>query len=205
MVGKLKSTFPDVTKGGYERIGSSISSELTRNAIQSILYSSIFIVLYLAWRFASAGFVTGLKFGFAAIIAMLHDILVLIGMFCGLGFFLNWKIDSLFVTAALTVIGFSVHDTIIIFDRIRENQKIKGNRVELPEIVADSIHETFARSVFTSGTVLVTLLSLMVLGGAVIRPLNAALFIGVLSGTYSSIFNAAPLVVDLSRWFGGKK
>jgi SecD/SecF fusion protein len=205
LIAKLKNTFPAVTKGGFERIGSSISSELTSHAIQSIVYSSIFIVLYLAWRFASAGFVTGLKFGFAAIIAMLHDILVLVGVFCGLGYFLNWKIDSLFVTAALTVIGFSVHDTIIIFDRIRENVKLRGNRVEFSQLVAESIRETFARSVFTSGTVLVTLLSLLVLGGAVIRPLNAALFVGILSGTYSSIFNAAPLVVDLSRWFGGKK
>ncbi len=205
LVTELKKTFPAVTKGGFERIGSSISTELTRNAIQSILFSSIFIVLYLAWRFATAGFATGLKFGFAAIIAMLHDVLVLIGVFCGLGYFLNWKIDSLFVTAALTVIGFSVHDTIIIFDRIRENLKLRGDKIEFSELVTQSIQETFARSVFTSGTVLVTLLSLLVLGGAVIRPLNAALFVGILSGTYSSIFNAAPLVVDLSRWLSGKK
>lgn len=205
LVEKLSGTFPGVTREAFERIGSSISAELTRNAIQSIVFSSIFIVLYLAWRFATAGFATGLKFGFAAIIAMLHDVLVLIGVFCGLGYLLNWKIDSLFLTAALTVIGFSVHDTIIIFDRIRENQKLKGSKADFAELVAESIRETFARSVFTSGTVLVTLLSLLVLGGAVIRPLNAALFVGILSGTYSSIFNAAPLVVDLSRWFRGEK
>lgn len=269
LVTKLKSTFPDVTKGGFERIGSSISTELTRNALLSVVLSSIFIVFYLMYRFVSVqgpiaygdAFTTGSKnalawvatavmaavgigviwfalehpigskltesvlwtavqagiifplfggyvparYGVSAILAMLHDILVLIGVFCGLGFFLNWKIDSLFVTAALTVIGFSVHDTIIIFDRIRENQHLKGNRVEFSELVSESIRETFARSVFTSGTVLVTLLSLLVLGGAVIRPLNAALFVGILSGTYSSIFNAAPLVVDLARWFGGKK
>ena len=205
LVGELAKAFPGATKGGFERIGSSISAELTRNAIQSIVFSSIFIVVYLAYRFGTAGFSTGLKFGFAAIIAMLHDVLVLIGAFCGLGYFLNWKIDSLFVTAALTVIGFSVHDTIIIFDRIRENLHTRGGKMEFSELVAESIHETFARSIFTSGTVLMTLLSLLVLGGAVIRPLNAALFIGILSGTYSSIFNAAPLVVDLSRWFADKK
>ena len=205
LVGELAKAFPGATKGGFERIGSSISTELTRNALQSIIFSSIFIVVYLAYRFGTAGFSTGLKFGFAAIIAMIHDVLVLIGVFCGLGYFLNWKIDSLFVTAALTVIGFSVHDTIIIFDRIRENLKTRGGNTSFPELVAESIHETFARSIFTSSTVLMTLFALLVLGGAVIRPLNAALFVGILSGTYSSIFNAAPLVVDLSKWFADKK
>jgi len=130
---------------------------------------------------------------------MLHDVAVLIGVFCGLGYLLNWKIDSMFVTAALTVIGFSVHDTIIIFDRIRENLHHKGSKVGLADIVTTSINETFARSLFTSGTVVITLLSLLIFGGPVIRPLNAALLIGILSGTFSSIFNAAPLVVDWRR------
>ena len=142
--------------------------------------------------------------GVAAIVAMLHDILVLVGVFCGLGFFLNWKIDSMFVTAALTVVGFSVHDTIIIFDRIRENLNLRGSKVTFSGIVSESINETFARSVFTSGTVIMTLLALLIFGGPVIRPLNAALLIGILSGTYSSIFNAAPLVVDWQRRFGKK-
>ena len=85
-------------------------------------------MLYLAFRFAVGGFANGLKYGVAAVVAMLHDVLVLIGVFCVLGYFLNWKIDSLFVTAALTVIGFSVHDTIVIFDRIRENLRERRNR-----------------------------------------------------------------------------
>jgi SecD/SecF fusion protein len=205
LVQSLQGEFPGATRQGFDLIGSSISSELTRNAFNSVLLSSLFIVLYLAFRFASAGFATGLKFGVAAIIAMLHDIGVLVGVFCALGYFLNWKVDSLFVTAALTVIGFSVHDTIIIFDRIRENQKRHGATESFSEIVSESINETFARSVYTSGTVLMTLLALLILGGPVIRPLNAALFVGILSGTYSSIFNAAPLVIDWDRLFGKKK
>ena len=191
-------------KQGFDFIGSSISEELTRNSFTSIILSSIFIVLYLAFRFAIGGFVSGLKFGVSAIIAMLHDVLVLIGLFSILGFVLNWKVDSLFVTAALTVIGFSVHDTIIIFDRMRENLKGRSGNVDFETVVNNSINETFARSIFTSMTVVLTLLALLIFGGPVIRPLNAALLIGIISGTYSSIFNAAPLVVDWQKRFGGK-
>lgn len=203
LVAALAEKFPGVTKEGFETIGSSISTELTRNALTSVLYSSIFIVIYLAFRFAAAGgFASGIKFGVGAIIAMLHDVALLIGTFCALGYLLNWKIDSLFVTAALTVIGFSVHDTIVIFDRIRENVKVHNKGESFEQVVNDSINETFARSVFTSLTVVITLLALLIFGGAVIRPLNAALLIGIISGTYSSIFNAAPLVVDWQKRFG---
>ena len=202
----LQKAFPneDVKKQGFDFIGSSISEELTRNSFTSIILSSLFIVLYLAFRFAIGGFVSGLKFGVSAIIAMLHDVLVLIGLFSILGFVLNWKVDSLFVTAALTVIGFSVHDTIIIFDRMRENLKGRSGNVDFETVVNNSINETFARSIFTSMTVVLTLLALLLFGGPVIRPLNAALLIGIISGTYSSIFNAAPLVVDWQKRFGGK-
>ena len=123
---------------------------------------------------------------------------------CFLGWLLNWKIDSLFLTAALTVVGFSVHDTIIIFDRIRENLQHRGEKADLGNLIDDSINETFARSIFTSGTVIMTLLALLIFGGSVIRPLNAALLVGILSGTYSSIFNAAPMVFDWQRKFGKK-
>ena len=204
IVSGLQTTFPGVTQEGFELIGSSISRELTTNAILSVFLSSLFIVVYLAFRFAVGGFVSGLKFGVAAIIAMLHDVFVLIGVFCALGYFLNWKIDSLFVTAALTVIGFSVHDTIVIFDRIRENLRGRSKSPDFAELVNMSINETFARSINTSLTVVMTLLALLIFGGPVIRPLNAALLIGIISGTYSSIFNAAPLVVDWQKRFGGR-
>ena len=203
LVAELGKTFPGVTQEGFERIGSSISAELTRNAAFSILLSSLFIVFYLAFRFAVGGFANGLKYGVAAVVAMLHDVLVLVGVFCALGYFLNWKIDSLFVTAALTVIGFSVHDTIVIFDRIRENLRERSKDESFDDLVDASIRETFARSINTSATVVMTLLALLIFGGPVIRPLNAALLIGIISGTYSSIFNAAPLVVDWRRRFGG--
>lgn len=206
LVAKVAPAFPGqtVTREEFSLIGGSISKELTTNALYSVGLSSLFIILYLTFRFAVGGFQNGLKFGVAAVIAMLHDVLVLAGIFAILGHVLNWKIDSLFVTAALTVIGFSVHDTIIIFDRIRENLKLRGGRVEFGELVNESINETFARSINTSMTVIITLTALLILGGAVIRPLNAALLIGIVSGTYSSIFNAAQLVVDWERIFGKK-
>ena len=202
IVEKLQTTFPGVRKESFESIGGTISKELTQNALSAIALSSLFIVVYLTFRFAIGGFKNGLKFGVAAVIAMLHDVGVLVGVFCALGYLLNWKIDSLFVTAALTVVGFSVHDTIIIFDRIRENLKLQGEKANFGELIDASINETFARSIFTSGTVVITLLALLLFGGSVIRPLNAALLIGIISGTYSSIFNAAPLVFDWQKRFG---
>ncbi len=204
IVAALNTRFNGVTQQSFESIGSSISTELTRNALTAILFSSIFILLYLASRFAVGGFVNGLKFGTCAIIAMLHDVAFLIGTFVVLGYFLNWKIDTLFVTAALTVLSFSVHDTIVIFDRIREHLRNRARGEEFETLVNASINETISRSVNTSVTIFLTLLALLLLGGPVIRPLNAALFIGIIAGTYSSIFNAAPLVVDWERRFGRK-
>lgn len=206
IVEQVEQEFPGqaVTQQEFSLIGGSISKELTTNALYAIGLSSLFILGYLTFRFGIGGFRNGIKFGVAAVIAMLHDVAVLAGVFAILGLLLNWKVDSLFVTAALTVIGFSVHDTIIIFDRIRENLKLRGGRVEFGELVNESINETFARSINTSMTVIITLTALLILGGAVIRPLNAALLIGIISGTYSSIFNAAQLVVDWERLFGRK-
>lgn len=198
----LAAQFPGVTAQGFESIGSSISTELTHNALTAILFSSILIVLYLATRFAIGGFGNGLKFGICAIIAMLHDVGILIGAFAILGHFLNWKVDSLFVTALLTVIGFSVHDTIVIFDRIRENLRHRARGESFEDLVNRAINDTFARSINTSVTTMLVLTALLIWGGPVIRPLNAALLIGIISGTFSSIFNAAPLVVVWERLAG---
>src|SRR5262249_53306004 len=146
----------------------------------------------------------GLKFGTCAVVALLHDVLVLLGAFAIMGYIANWHIDSLFVTAMLTVIGFSVHDTIVIFDRLRENLHHKARGETFAEVTDRSIEQTFARSVNTSGTVIITLLALLILGGPVIKLFVAALLIGVISGTYSSIFNASPLLVLWKRATGEK-
>lgn len=188
----------------FDKVAGVISKELTSKAIQAVLLASSLIVLYLAFSFSIGGFLAGLRFGLSAVIALLHDVLVLIGLFAIFGYFLGWKIDSLFVTALLTVIGFSVHDTVVIFDRVREN--LTRNRGEdFETLVNQSIQQSLARSINTSLTVLMTLASLILFGGASTLLLNIALFIGILSGTYSSIFNASAILVDWENWLAARK
>lgn len=180
---------------GYSNVSGVISKELSWNAVQAVVVASLLIVLYLAIRFAIGGFLEGLKYGTCAVIALLHDVLVVWGAFAILGYLLNWQIDSLFVTAMLTVIGFSVHDTIIVFDRIRENLQNRARGETFSDLADRSINQTFARSVNTSFTVVLTLVALFIAGGSVIHLFVAALLIGIVSGTYSSIFNASVLLV----------
>lgn len=179
----------------YANVSGTISKELTQNAITAVIVASILIVLYLALRFAIGGFVEGLKYGTCAVIALLHDVLVVWGAFAILGKALGWQIDSLFVTAMLTVIGFSVHDTIIIFDRIRENLAHRAKGESFSDLVDRSVNQTIARSINTSFTVVLTLLALFFFGGATVHQFTGALLIGIVSGTYSSIFNASVLLV----------
>lgn len=189
----------------FGNVGGVISRELTSRAIQAVVIASILITLYLATVFSIGGFVAGLRLGASAIAALLHDVLVLLGAFAIFGYFLGWEIDSLFVTAMLTVIGFSVHDTVVIFDRVRENLRHKQRGEPFEPLVNRSINQTLARSIFTSLTVLMTLLALIVLGGQTTRLLNVALFLGILSGTYSSIFNAAAILVDWENWLARRQ
>ena len=136
-----------------------------------------------------------MKFGVTALVALLHDVIVVVGVFAILGTFFGVEIDALFVTAMLTVIGFSVHDTIVVFDRVREN-KARHAGEPFPEIVNHSILQTFGRSIATSLTVVLTLLALLLFGGSAISEFILTLLIGIISGTYSSIFVASPLLVD---------
>ncbi|BDI32842.1 hypothetical protein CCAX7_48930 [Capsulimonas corticalis] len=201
---KALSTIRQTTRLSFDRVKPLISNELTSRAIQAVALASALIVLYLAIAFATGGFAAGLRMGVSAIAALLHDVVLLIGVFAMLGYFLNWKIDSLFVTALLTVIGFSVHDTVVIFDRVRENLRKRQRGEQFEALVNDSILQTFRRSVRTSLTVLMTLGALILFGGESTLLLNVALFIGILSGTYSSIFNAASILVDWENWLAKK-
>lgn len=178
-----------------DQVGPAISRELTRNAFLSVLLACVLITLYLSFRFAPGGFVTGLKYGVCAVIALVHDALVTLGFMALMGLLRGWEVDSLFVTAVLTVIGFSVHDTIVIFDRIRENYRNRSREDTFEDIVNRSVNQTLARSINTSLTVVLTLLALLIFGGPVLRAFVSAMLIGVISGTYSSIFNASPLVL----------
>lgn len=183
------------TNISYSDVSGTISKELTADAVYAVLVASGLIVLYLTIRFAIGGWKEGLKYGLCAVIALLHDVLVVWGSFAVLGKLLNWQIDSLFVTAMLTVIGFSVHDTIIVFDRIRENLHHRAKGENFSDLTDRSIDQTFSRSLKTSFTVVLVLLALFLKGGAIINHFVAALLIGIVSGTYSSIFNASVLLV----------
>jgi len=179
----------------FETIGPVIGKELTLNAFKAIVFASVLIVLYIAWSFRKVPKpVSSWRFGICTVIALLHDALVLLGVFSLLGHFYNVEIDNLFVTAVLTVIGFSVHDTIVVFDRIRENLR-RSIGLPFAQIVNDSILQTLVRSLNTSLTAALVLVTLLVFGGESIRWFATALLIGIASGTYSSIFNAAPLLV----------
>lgn len=195
IIEKLKEKVGDLKQEQYETVGPTIGSEITLNAIKAIIISSILIILYITWSFRKVPKPTSsFRFGVSAIIALIHDVLVLLGVFSLLGHFYGVEIDSLFVTAILTVIGFSVHDTIVVFDRIRENLKRMGGD-DFDKVVNDSILQTLDRSLNTSLTVVLVLVALLLFGGESIRWFVVALLIGIISGTYSSIFNAAPLLV----------
>ncbi len=173
-------------------VSPSFSAELVENAVRSIALASVLIVLLIAFAFRSFGW-SAFRYGIAAIIALLHDAAVVLGIFAILGYVLNVEVDSLFVTAVLTIIGFSVHDTIVVFDRIRENLRLNPGEALNP-VINFSIMQTLARSVITSLTVVLTLLALFFFGGYSVRNFALALLIGIVSGTYSSIFNASQII-----------
>jgi len=174
-------------------VGPIVSAELVQDAIKLILFGSLGILLWVGFRFGS------IKFGATALAALLHDVIVVVGIFAILGTLFGVQIDALFVTAMLTVIGFSVHDTIVVYDRIREN-KARHAGEPFDRIVNHSILQTFGRSINTSLTVVVTLSALLMFAGGSIRYFVLALLIGIISGTYSSIFNASPLLVVWQLW-----
>ena len=173
-------------------VSPSFSVELIQNAIRSIALASLLIVLLIAYAFRDFGW-SAFRYGIAAIIALLHDALLVLGLFAMLGFFFEVEIDSLFVTAVLTIIGFSVHDTIVVFDRIRENLRLNPGEALNP-VINFSIMQTMTRSIVTGITVVFMLLALYLFGGFSMRNFALALLVGVISGTYSSIFNASQIV-----------
>lgn len=196
----LKQKLGDFKQEEFETIGPTIGAETTRSAFYSVLLASALIVLYIAISFRKVPKpASSWRFGICAILALLHDVLVLLGIFSLLGHFFNVEVDSLFITALLTVIGFSVHDTIVVFDRIRENL-LRVSGIPFAQVVNNSILQTIVRSLNTSLTAILVLFTLLVFGGANIHWFIVALLIGIISGTYSSIFNASPLLVVWHNW-----
>lgn len=192
---KVQSQFGKTQDIRLETVGPTISKELTQKAIYAVAISILGIVTYITWAFRKIPKpASSFAFGVCTIIALVHDVIVVVGIFAILGHFFNIEIDSLFITALLTVLGFSVHDTIVVFDRIRENLR-KYDEYTFEQVVNHSVLQTMARSLNTSMTVILVLLALLLFGGSTIKSFVLALLIGVISGTYSSIFNAAPMLV----------
>lgn len=184
----------------FQSVGPTVGKEVTNKAFLSVFVAALAVVLYIAWAFRKVPHVvSSWQFGIATVVALLHDVLVVTGVFAILGHFFGIEVDALFVTALLTVIGFSVHDSIVVFDRIRENLRRRGSD-NFENTVNDSVVQTLARSINTSLTVLLTLLALYLFGGASIRYFVLALLIGIASGTYSSIFNAVPVLLVWQQW-----
>ena len=188
--------FPNAEQLSFETVGPSIGAETTRSAFVALSWAVVGIMAYIAFAFRNIPKpYSSFRFGVSAVIAMLHDALLLIGLFAILGHFKNVEVDGLFITAVLTVLGFSVHYTIVVFDRIRENLGKLPKTMNFEDVTNYSVAETLSRSVATSLTVIFTLSALFVLGGDTIKMFVLAMLVGIISGTYSSIFNAAPILV----------
>ncbi|HOV79499.1 MAG TPA: protein translocase subunit SecF [Bacillota bacterium] len=188
IVQQLNDKLGGVTVLRTERVGPVIGQELIRKAMYALGAASVLMVIYITWRFE-------FKQGIAAVLALIHDVLVVAGVFS----IFQIEVDSTFIAAILTIIGYSINDTIVIFDRIRENilNKKKGEAVE--DVINTSLWQTMARSINTVLTVEIILVALLLLGGPTVRNLVLALLIGITSGAYSSICNASPLWYDFKR------
>jgi preprotein translocase subunit SecF len=190
----------------FESVGPTVGAEVAQRAAYAVGLAALGILVYITYAFRRVP--KAFRYGVSAIIAMLHDVAVVIGVEAIFGHFLGWEVDALFLTALLTVVGFSVHDSIVVFDRIRENQRTH-RRLDFETLVNHSIVQTLDRSINTQLTVMLTLLALLLFGGVTTRHFVTILLIGVFSGTYSSIFNAAPILVVWEnrewRWWFRKK
>jgi preprotein translocase subunit SecF len=204
VVAGLTAVYGSVEAQELQSVGPTVSAEATRSAAIAVLGACLAILIYLTIAFRAAP--NPFRYGICALLAMLHDVLVVLGMAAILGYAINLEIDAYFLTALLTVISFSVHDTIVVFDRIRENVGRRRAGESFEDIVNHSIVQTLPRSINTQLTSIFSLTALLLFGGATIRNLVLILLIGLLSGTYSSIFNAAQMLVvwenrEWRNWF----
>jgi preprotein translocase subunit SecF len=190
MLDALKGKLGTFKADRFESVGPTVGKELLLNSLSAVGLTLLGIIGYVSFRYQ-------FDFAMCAISALVHDVLFILGVFAILGLALGVEVDSLFVTAVLTVVGFSVHDTIIIYDRIRENMRTAGKRDTFDDVANRSIKQTLARSINTSLTVCLTLIAMLIFGGETVRWFVLAMLLGIAVGTYSSIFNASQL---LSVW-----
>ncbi len=187
----------------FTTVGPTIGSELRQKSGLAVVLVILLIVIYIAWAFRKVSEpIASWKYGATTIVALVHDIVIPAGFFAVAGHYLGYEVDTLFVTAILTILGFSVHDTIVVFDRIRENLKKYGQNLDFSTIVSKSVAETIVRSLNTSCTVVLALLAVYLFGGETTKVFSLTLIIGIAIGTYSSISIASPLLVT---WHEMKK
>jgi preprotein translocase subunit SecF len=185
----------------FDSIGPVLGAEALRKAYLSILLVILAIVVFITFAFRKVSQpVSSWKYGLTAIIALVHDVIIPVGAFSVLGHYAGYEVDTLFVTALLVVLGFSVHDTIVVFDRVRENLHLSPSNVSFADTVGKSISQTFTRSINTSLTTLIALVVLYILGGSTTQHFTLALIVGIAAGTYSSVFIGSPLLVTLEKW-----
>ncbi|MCX6811661.1 MAG: protein translocase subunit SecF [Candidatus Berkelbacteria bacterium] len=201
---RIREKAGDFREERFETVGPTVSKDLQRKAFLSVGIASLAIIIYLAIAFRRVPKpANSWRFGITAVVALLHDLLIVTGLFSILGhFYSNIVVDSLFVTALLTILGFSVHDTIVVFDRIRENLRrmAVSKTTSFSYIANESIKQTIARSINTSLTVLIALFAILIFGGQSIFAFVLALIVGIIVGTYSSVFVAAALLVDWTEF-----
>lgn len=198
----LKSEFPGLREDRFDSVGGVIGQELKRKSVTAMILVLLLIIIYIGVVFRKlAGTLPPLAMGLAAIVALLHDVLIPIGVFAFLGHYYGVEITAVFVAAILTILGYSVSDTVVIFDRIRENILRHGEKENLPLLVHISIMQTLTRSLNTTFTTLLALLAIFFFGGDTLKYFSLALIIGIFLGAYSSIFVASPILV----WWPKKK
>ncbi len=201
IVRRLDEKKPPLKELSFENIDPQVGKDVTQKAFYSVILASIAIILYIALSFRGVPKpASSWQFGVFAVVALLHDVLFIIGFYSIMGHFFGYEVKSEFITAALTVMGFSVHDTIVVFDRLRENLK-RFPSYTFTQVANISVTQTLSRSINTSLTVILTLLAVVLLGGESIRPFALTLLVGIAVGTYSSIFVATPLL----DWWQSKK
>lgn len=193
---KLNGKYADATQSSVDFINSTVSGELKSKSLSAIALAIVVIMAYIAWAFRKVSRpVESWKYGVGAAIALAHDIIITTGFFSVLGHFYGVEVGIPFIAALLTILGFSVHDTIVVYDRTRENLLRGSSKEQFEDVVNRSLNETLVRSINTSMTVIITLLSIYLFGGESIKYFSLALLIGVTFGTYSSIFVASALLV----------
>lgn len=206
VIKELKDKLGNFEESRFTTVGPTVGKTLKNKATMAVIIASIAIILYIAFAFRKVPKqVSPWRFGVCAVLALIHDVLLTVGLFVILGLTIGVEIDALFITALLTVMGFSVHDTIVVFDRIREKLRTREKDETLKDITNKALTETYARSINTSLSTLLTLASLLLLGSPVIFYFALALFFGIIVGTYSSIYIASPLLVAWSNYAENKK